>query len=337
MNMPIPKVSIVIPAYNAMKYLPDTLQSVWRQTFTDFEVILVDDGSSDDIKQWASQITDSRFKFISQPNQGASTARNTGILASQSEYIALLDADDLWVPTKLEAHVVQLDNKPKVALSYCWTAMMNSQGQPTGRLLKPSDDGNVYSKLLVKNIIDCPSVVVRRSCFDRVGLFNTNIRYNEDWEMWIRIAAVYEFSVIKQPLVYYRQHPNNVSKNWRQMQLGFNEVIKNAFKAAPKELQHLKKPSYGHANLVLAWKALQSKDKDFRLAANFRASALRYDPKQILSPEFWRLSVAIALMRYLGIGGYNRFLEFAYALRKRLSSQTSTPTTQNWKPNEIFF
>lgn len=333
MIMPQPKVSVVIPAYNSMKYLPDTLKSVWHQTYTDFEVILVNDGSSDNIKEWASQIKDSRFKFISQPNQGASAARNAGILASTGEYIALLDADDLWAPTKLETHVLCLDNHPEVGLVCSWTAMMNAQGQPTGRLLKPAADGNVYSKILVQNIVDCPSAVIRRSCFDKIGLFDTSIRYNEDWEMWIRIAAAYNFSVIQEPLVYYRQHPNNVSKNWRQMQLGFNKVIQSAFKSAPKELQHLKKPSYGHANLVLAWKALQSKDKDFQLAANFRASALQYDPKQILSQEFWRLSFAIALMRYFGQEGYNRFLEFAYALRTRFSNPlVSSPLPHIYRP-----
>ncbi|BAZ10227.1 putative glycosyl transferase [Calothrix sp. NIES-4071] len=319
MIMSKPKVSVVIPAYNGMKYLPDTLQSVWCQSFTDFEVILVDDGSSDNIKQWASQIKDSRFKFISQNNQGLSAARNTGINHSQGEYIAFLDSDDLWVPTKLETHVLCLDSNPEVGLVCSWTAMMNAQGQPTGRLLKPLADGNVYSQLLVKNIIDCPSVVVRRTCFDKVGLFNSKVRYVEDWEMWIRMATVCEFAVIKEPLVYYRQHPNNMSKNWQQMQLGFNQVISGAFESAPKELQHLKKLSYSHANLVLAWKALQSTDKDLQLAANFRASALRYNPKQILSHEFWRLSIAIALMRYFGLQGYNRFLEFVYTFRKRLS------------------
>jgi glycosyltransferase involved in cell wall biosynthesis len=307
-----------------MKYLPDTLQSVWRQTFTDFEVIVVDDGSSDNIKQWASQIKDPRVQFISQTNQGVSTARNAGILASTGEYIALLDADDLWAPTKLETHVLYLDNNPEVGLVCSWTAMMNAQGEPTGRLFKPVADGNVYSKILVKNIIDCPSTVIRRACFEKVGLFNTNIRYNEDWEMWIRIAAVYQFAVIKEPLVYYRQHPNNVSKNWHQMQQGFTRVIKSAFETAPKELQHLKNPSYGHANLVLAWKALQSKDKDYQLAANFLASALHYNPKQILTPEFWRLSIAIALMRYLGLEGYNRFLEIVYAFRTRFSTPSGS-------------
>jgi glycosyltransferase involved in cell wall biosynthesis len=335
--MTIPKVSIVIPAYNSMKYLPDTLSSVWHQTFTDFEVLVVNDGSSDNIREWASQVKDSRFKLISQANQGVSAARNAGILASKAEYIAFLDADDLWTPTKLETHVLCLDKNPEVGLVCSWTAMMNAQGQPTGRFMKPVADGSIYSKILVKNVVECPSVLVRRTCFNKVGLYNINIRYNEDWEMWIRIAARYQFSVIKEPLVYYRQHPNNISKNWRQMQLGFTKVIRSAFKSAPRELQHLKKPSYGHANLVLAWKALQSKDKDFKLAANFRASALSYDPKQILSPEFWRLSVAIALMRYLGLGGYNCFLEFANTFRKRLSKQPSIPTTKNWKPNKIYF
>ncbi|MBF2064472.1 MAG: glycosyltransferase [Calothrix sp. C42_A2020_038] len=337
----MPKVSIVIPAYNTIKYLPDTLSSVWSQTFTDFEVLVVDDGSSDNIQEWASQVTDPRFKFISQPNRGVSAARNTGILAARGKYIALLDADDIWAPTKLETHVACLDQNPQVGLVSSWTAMINAQGLPTGRLMKSTANGYVYKQLLVKNTIDCPSVLVRRSCFDKVGLFNTKIRYNEDWEMWIRIAACYQFSVIPEPLVYYRQHPSSASKNWRLMQKGYAKVIRRAFKSAPSEFQYLKKQSYGHANLVLAWKALQSKDKDFKLAAHFRSLALYYDPKKLLSQEFWRLSIAIALMHYLGSDGYNRFLQFAYTFRRRLSTQLlnhqSPKHSQNWKPNEIYF
>ena len=99
------KVSVIIPAYNAMNYLPQTLKSVLQQTFTDFEILIINDGSSDDIVEWSSQISDSRVKLISQINQGVSAARNTGIRNAQGEYIAFIDADDLWEPTKLEKQV----------------------------------------------------------------------------------------------------------------------------------------------------------------------------------------------------------------------------------------
>lgn len=101
----MPKVSVVIPAYNAMSYLPETVASVLNQTFEDYEVIVVNDGSKDDIKIWIAQLADTRIKLISQENQGLSGARNTGIAHAQGEYVAFLDADDLWAPTKLEKQV----------------------------------------------------------------------------------------------------------------------------------------------------------------------------------------------------------------------------------------
>lgn len=313
------KVSIIIPAYNSMKFLPETLASVWQQTFTDFEVLIIDDGSLDDIKEWVSQIDDARLKLVCQANQGASAARNNGIRAARGEYIAFLDADDLWMPTKLETHVSYLDKNPDVGLVYSWTAITDAQGKPTGRVMKPTDEGDILRKILVRNIVVCPSVVVRRCCFDEVGFFIDSLRFNEDWEMWIRIASQYHFAVIKETLVYYRQHANNTSKKWQSMQEGYKFVIEKTFESVPSELKYLKNQSYGNANLILGWKAIQSQSQDWELAAHFRNKAISYYPQVIFSQEFWRLSFAIALMHYLGSNGYSRFLEFAFTLRRRLS------------------
>lgn len=316
----MPKVSIIIPAYNAMKYLPETLNSVWQQTFTDFEVIIINDGSNDNLEQWVSEIKDSRLRLISQPNQGLSGARNTGILAAKGEYIAFLDADDLWANTKLEKQVKCLEQNQLTGLVYCWTKLMDAQGNLTGRILKSSVKDNVIESILQRNIIGCPSsVLAKTKCLEEVGFFDTNIQYVEDWEMWIRMASHYQFSVVNEPLVYYRQHPNNWSKNWRLMKEGYQVVIEKAYSLVPNKYQYLKNRSYGNANLVLAWKAIQSQAKDFKLAANFRFQAISYNPLLIFSDEFRRLSLAIILMRYFGSDGYNRFLEFTYGVRRNLS------------------
>ncbi|MCJ8280869.1 MAG: glycosyltransferase family 2 protein, partial [Rivularia sp. ALOHA_DT_140] len=128
----MPKVSVIIPAYNAMGFLPETLESVLQQTFTDFEILIINDGSSDDIVEWASKISDSRVRLITQINQGVSAARNTGIRNSQGEYIAFLDADDLWEPTKLEKQVNCLKANPGVGLVYTWTTFIDQFSQPIG-------------------------------------------------------------------------------------------------------------------------------------------------------------------------------------------------------------
>ncbi|MFH7027664.1 MAG: glycosyltransferase family 2 protein [Heteroscytonema crispum UTEX LB 1556] len=314
----MPKVSVIIPAYNAMTYLPETLQSVLRQNFTDFEVLIIDDGSSDNIQEWGASQTDPRMKLISQTNQGQSAARNLGIALAKGEYIAFLDADDLWEPTMLEKQVRCLEENPAVGLAYHWTALIDENGKATGRVMGSNASGDVLKQILERNIIDCPSVVIRRCCFENVGLFIPNLRFIEDWEMWIRIASGYHFAVTQEPLVYYRQHSKNTSKNWQLMEEGYRIVIEKAFQSVPPDLLCIKNRSYGRANLCLAWKALQSKDKDYKLAQNFRAKAIAYYPQLRFSREYMRLSLAIALMRYFGSNGYSKVLELAYTLRRSI-------------------
>lgn len=319
----MPKVSVVIPAYNAMTYLPDTLNSVLQQTFSDFEVLIIDDGSTDYIQAWVAQnITDSRVKLIAQANQGLSAARNTGIANAQGEYIAFLDADDLWEPTKLEVQVHYLDNNSAVGLVYNWIGVIDAEGKPTGRVWGGNIEGNVLEEILQRNIIDCPSVLVRRKCFDELGVFDTMLRSVEDWDMWIRIATRYPFAVTKEPLVYYRQHASNMSKNWRVMEQAFHQVIEKSFQSVPPEFQYLKNNSLGYANLCLAWKALQSKDRDAQLASKFQQQAIAYYPKLRYSRENFRLTLAIVSLRWLGSNYYSRLLSVAYAVRRRISGIT---------------
>ncbi|RCJ37614.1 glycosyl transferase family A [Nostoc punctiforme NIES-2108] len=316
----MPKVSIVIPAYNSLKFLPETMESVFKQTFKDFEVLVVNDGSSDDTEHWVSQIADLRVKLITQENQGLSGARNTGIAHASGEYIAFLDADDLWEPTKLEKQVLCLEENSEIGLIYTWVALIDENGNFTGRVFKNYAENDVWHKLIEHNIVESGSVaMVRRQCFDTCGVFDRNLRsFVEDWDMWLRIASRYPFKVMKEPLVYYRQHSTSASKNWEAMARSFEIVIEKAFSAAPPELQYLKNRSYGFANICLAWKPLQSRAQDWKIAASFRAKALSHYPWICFSQEFVRLSIAIILMRVFGTDGYQRFLSYAYTLRQRI-------------------
>lgn len=316
----MPKISVLIPAYNAMNYLPETMENVLSQTFTDLEVIVVNDGSSDETEQWVSQIKDPRVRLINQENQGLAGARNTGIVHAKGEYITFLDADDLWEPTKLEKQLRVLEENPEVALVYTWVAYIDETGKATGRVFKNQVEGDVWEKLTEHNIVECGSVaMVRRSCFETIGLFDRNLgSYLEDWDMWLRMASRYPFKVVKEPLVYYRQCSGSASRNWEAMARSFEIVIEKAFSAAPSKLQYLKNRSYGFANLCLAWKALQSRAQDWKSAANFRAKALAYYPWLCFSQEFLRLTIAITLMQWFGSNGYKRFLSYVYILRQRI-------------------
>lgn len=316
----MPKISVIIPAYNAMAYLPKTIKSVLNQTFDDFEVIVINDGSSDGIENWFSHLQEPRVKLISQENKGLAGARNTGIATSKSEYIAFLDADDLWEPTKLAKQLHIMEKYPEVGLVYTWVALINEKGEFTGRIFENSAEGYVWKQVIERNVVECGSVaLVRRQCFETCGVFDQNLRsFVEDWDMWLRIASVYPFKVVKEPLVYYRQLSTSASRNWEAMEQSFRIVLEKAFAAAPPDLLYLKGRGYSLANLCLAWKVLQSRDPDYKKANYFYQQALVQNPWLRFSKEHIRITLAITLMRWFGSNGYDKFLSLLYALRRRI-------------------
>ncbi len=318
----MPKVSVVIPAYNAMAYLPETLESVLRQTVTDFEVLIINDGSSDHIVQWVAQITDPRVKLISQQNQGVSVARNTGLAHAQGEYMAFLDADDLWEPTKLEKQVQYLEDKPEVGLVYSWTALIDERGNPTGRVYAFDAEGNVWEQLLVGDpISNGSSCMVRRSCFETVGVFDRSLTSAEDYDMWLRIAARYPFAVVREPLTLYRQHFSSVSKNRQRMLQSLRTVIEKAFQSVPLEKLYLRNRVYAGINLDLAWLAID--ERDYKKAAHFRKQALLHHPQIRYSEKCMRLSLALTLIRWFGPQGYDGMRALTRTMRRLVLSSAT--------------
>lgn len=312
----MPKVTVVIPAYNAMVYLPETLDSVLRQTFTDFEVIIINNGGTDHIVDWASTITDPRVKLISQENKGVAGARNTGILNAQGEYIALLDADDLWEPTKLEKQVKCLDLKLEVGLVYTWTLLIDKQGKSTGVVADANVEGYVWEHLLLGDVIGSgSSAMVRRSCFDKVGLFDTEL-FIEDCDMWVRIASCYPIAVLKEILVYYRQHSGSMSKNYEKMIDNTRPAIEKKFQSVSLDLLHLRPKAYSQAFLWLAWKVLFD-ESDFGKALDLSRKAVVHYPKTRYSAKFLRLQLAFVIIRLLGVKRYRQLRNFKHNILRQ--------------------
>ncbi|MEA5567048.1 glycosyltransferase family 2 protein [Anabaena sp. UHCC 0399] len=310
----MPRVSVVIPAYNAMVYLPKTVDSVLKQTFTDFEVLIINDGSSDHILEWATGLQDPRVKVISQENQGLPGARNTGIIHAQGEYIAFLDADDLWAPTKLEKQVHCLDNKLTVGLVYTWTVLIDGQDNPTGRIFASHPEGNVWQQLMETNeMCNGSSSMVRRCCFDTVGLFDRSLKSAEDLDMWLRLSARYPFAVVKEPLTFYRQHSNSMSKNRERMIGSLRIVIEKTFQSVPLDLLHLRNRAYASLNVGLAWIAID--EGDYQKSMYFCQQAMLHHPQIRYSQKFIRLSLAILLIRCFGPYGYDAIRSLTRFLR----------------------
>jgi glycosyltransferase involved in cell wall biosynthesis len=279
-----PKVSVIVPAYNAMSFLPQALDSVLNQTFQDFEVLIVDDGSSDHITTWAAEITHSNVKLISQPNQGQSVARNTGIRLTRSEYIAFLDADDLWEPTKLEKQVSAFIDNPELGLVDTWVFLVDEQDKILSQTEVYYDEGNVWLQMLEVNLVMCgSSPMVRRQCFETVGYFEHTLKGPEDWHMWTRIAARYPFKIICEPLVHYRKHPNSTSRNLELMISNIIKAIEDLFASVPVQLQWKKRRAYGRAYLYIA--SLAEKNNNYRQASYFFWRALLTYPQFCLSKD----------------------------------------------------
>ncbi|MUH01594.1 glycosyltransferase [Scytonema sp. UIC 10036] len=310
------KVTVVIPAYNAMAYLPETVDSVLKQTFSDFEVLIVNDGSTDNVVEWASQVTDPRVRLITQENQRVSVARNTGINNAQGEYIAFLDADDLWEPTKLEKQVRCLDENPEVGMVYTWTLLVDKDNNPIGRIYASDVEGKAWNKILENDMISsgsCP--MVRRSCFDTVGLFDRTLAYAPDLDMWVRIAFHYPIAVVKEPLLRYRQLPNSFSRNRQKMVQDLRQVIEKTFQSVPLDLLYLRNRCYASIFLGLAW--LSVDDGDYKKASHFQKQAVLHHSQVRFSEKYLRLSLAIAMIRLFGSQGYDGVRNFTHSLHLR--------------------
>lgn len=324
----MPKISVVIPAYNAMAYLPEALDSVLSQTLEDYEVLIVNDGSSDSIEEWFSEVKDSRVRLISQKNRGLAGARNTGIKESKGEFIAFLDADDRWHKTKLAKQVSVLESSHSLGLVYTWMSLIDQNGTPTGRLVRNQTEGRVWEYLLVRNCVGSGSTpMVRKACFDAVGCFDENLgSYMEDRDMWLRIAPLYEFAVIKEVLVDYRQHPGSASKNWDAMVRSAKIILEKAFFNTPNELSDSKKKrlmrqAWGRINLALAWKPLQSKNKNYQKSNEFIEIALRNEPWLLFSKEYIRLKLTMFLMKFFGGRFHGKLLNFLHSFRRLFVAQ----------------
>ncbi|MBE9188819.1 glycosyltransferase family 2 protein [Gloeocapsopsis crepidinum LEGE 06123] len=311
----MPKVTIIIPAYNAMPYLQSTLESVFKQTFQDFEIIVVNDGSLDETEKYVSSLADPRLKLINQVNQGVAPARNTGITHAQGKYLAFLDADDLWETTKLETQVCCLEAYSEVGLVYTWTALADRDGKPTGRLVTSNAEGDVWQQLIKFNFIGCGSTpLIRKSCFKTVGLFDSELTPAEDWDMWLKIAANYSFAVIKEPLVRYRANSSSLSKSYLSMWKSSCKVIEKAFQSVPKDLLYIKKQAYNSLYFYLSW--LATKNGDCQQALYFQKEAIACAPQRQYSVEYLRLNLSIRLLQWLGSYGYQKLLEQLYSLRQ---------------------
>jgi glycosyltransferase involved in cell wall biosynthesis len=225
-------VSVIIPTYNSAEYLEQSLQSVFSQTYSFVQVIVVDDGSTDDTRQvLAPYIREGKIQYCFQQNRGPAAARNLGIQQARGEFIGFLDADDLWLPEKLESQVVVLRKNPDIGMVYSdseWFGEEWDRQCAASRKLRENDRrkaeyfcrGDIYKTLLAHNFIPTMAVLVRHSVLKKTGPFLEQINgrrfsYGEDFELWLRVARACKVEFSLQKSVKRRVHPGQLTSNKR--------------------------------------------------------------------------------------------------------------------------
>jgi glycosyltransferase involved in cell wall biosynthesis len=300
----MPQISVIIPAYNAERTIRETIESVQRQTFQDFDLIVINDGSKDRTVELVQSIQNERLKIFSYENGGLPVARNRGISRATGEFIAFLDADDLWTPDKLELQLTALKQHPEAGVAYSWTCFMdvNEQGEAVSFLPSPqySFKGNVYEKLLVSDFIHSGSnTLIRRQAITSAGEFDPTLRSCEDWDYWLRLATRWHFVVVPKHQIFYRRTPGAMSSKVEVMKEAALIAMDKAYKAAPPELQYLKRYSLISFHKYCAGQYLEhcTDISEVRQAQEHLWSAIRLQPKTLLDKATQKLAIKFLLKR----------------------------------------
>ncbi|MFI5044211.1 MAG: glycosyltransferase family 2 protein [Acidimicrobiales bacterium] len=304
------RVSVVIPCHNSLRYLPETVDSVLAQTLAvgdgdGLEVVLVDDGGTDDLAGWVAQRGDGRIRLIRQDNAGVSAARNRGVAEATGELIAFIDSDDTWEPTFLAETVGRFDAEPDLGLAYSWYDVIDAEGRRNGRVIVSDWEGDVWEQFLTRNPVACSGAVVPKKVFESVGGFSVNRdRFPvdvEDWELWIRIAADHRVAVVSEPLVHHRRHDSNSTSNVESLDAAYRNMLEVVFDGVDGARLDLRPMATARAEILLGWHSLIDR-RDGPRALAYRRSAARHHPPVARSMEYWRLGAAAWALSTFGEG-----------------------------------
>lgn len=243
-----PLVSVIIPTYNNSHYFIEAIESVLAQTYQNYEIIVVDDGSTDDTKSLLQPYLD-RIQYIYKTNGGVSTARNVGIRASKGKYLAFLDSDDLWLLEKLYLQVKRFNMSPELAVVFTDNYAFNESGItcPSNKQRYGVHEGWVFEKLFLRNFIGNSTIMVKRECLNRIGLFDESqeISVVQDFNFLLRLARYFPFGYVGKVLMKYRIHKSNLSSDFEKMYtqdfINFEKIIALFSELNLKDAPYVKK------------------------------------------------------------------------------------------------
>lgn len=298
----MPLISVIIPACNAQKTIQDTIQSVLNQTYSDFEIIVINDGSTDNTLDHLANILDPRLRVFSYTNSGANPSRNRGLAHATGDYVSFLDADDLWTPDKLEAQLCALKSHLNAAVAYSWTNFIDESGNILHSGSYISASGYILAELAVVNFLENGSnPLIKKQAVLAVGGFDESLQACQDWDLWLRLAAKYEFVAVPSPQILYRVSINSVSSNVLKLETACLKVINRTFDEAPNSMHYLKRYSLGNVYKYLAFKSFQNRFNRTDTLGTIRLiwKVIQYDPIMLKTKVIWKLLITLGLVTFL--------------------------------------
>lgn len=253
-----PEISVVIPAYNSTKTIKATIDSVLNQTFNNFELIVINDGSTDSTLDIISQFQDSRIKVFSFENAGGNVSRNRGLHKAVGAFVSFLDADDLWTPDKLASQLKALQDNADAKVAYSWTDYIDENGKLLVSGNHITVNGDVYERLLVSNFLENGSnPLIHREALVELGGFDESLKAAQDWDMWLRLAAKYSFVCVPTVQILYRVSTNSLSSNLARQEKACLQVLERGYQAKPLLSKNFWNLSLANLYKYLVCKALQ--------------------------------------------------------------------------------
>ncbi len=294
-----PLFSIVIAAYNRAHFVEQAIESVFKQTFREFEIIVVDDGSTDETHEVLSRF-ENRIRVVRQSRNGRSSARNTGARLARGAFIAFLDSDDIWMPQKLERQFRVFQSHSRVGVVHTYSNVINTEGSSLANETRKRQ--RLYERALKRRytyegmsqecIMFLSTVAVRRRCWELIGPMDTNIPAFEDWDWYLRAAMVTEIATISEPLVLYRVHADNTPES---------EFITGRIATSLKHLAllenntTLRTPKRARRNFYIHLAAANYMQGRSTQAGQWMRRALALDPKTLFSPRYFRYVLSMVL------------------------------------------
>jgi glycosyltransferase involved in cell wall biosynthesis len=281
------KVSAIVPVYNCAQYVGKAIESILAQTYRAQEIIVVDDGSTDNTREALEPYKDSII-YVYQKNAGEPAARNTGIRHSTGEYIAYLDADDLWLPDKLQLQMEYFRTHPQCDLVYTDMMTFDDQGiiecSVRSSRARVYSSGKIFPQLFRETLFGSGSVVLRKAAAEKAGGFDETFFVGSDYEMWLRMSRSFEFGYVDKPLLMYRQHRDmSTQKLGKVPQDGMPwqvKVLKRTLELFPEAERELGKPAINHRMAVpYMWLGRSWMDRgNHKEARRLISGAIQYDP-----------------------------------------------------------